>query len=179
MRSTVTEESGALQVSIPMKRRWLVIPFLLCWLTLWTYGGFETGSKLAKHFEFFDFVWMGGWAFGEFFAIAWCLRTLAGRDEITVHGDALTIRKQIFGVGLTKIYSIAEVRDLRFQPEMSAARRHRDSRIAFDYGAKTITFGDAIDEAEATQLITLIKTRSRFPQSLSSERSGIKFWQSD
>jgi len=62
---------------------------------------------------------------------------------------------------------------------MSAARRHRDSRIAFDYGAKTITFGDAIDEAEATQLIKLIKARSRFPERPSLEGSGIKFWQSD
>jgi len=162
-----------------MKRRWLVIPFLLCWLSAWTYGGWETGSKLAKHFEFFDFVWMGMWAIGEFWAIAWCLRMLGGRDEVTVSGDTLTIRKQIFGIGLTKIYSITETRDLRFQPEMSAARRHRDSRIAFDYGAKTITFGDAIDEAEATQLITLIEARSKFADCASLSGSGIKFWQSD
>ena len=168
-----------MRISIPVKRRWLVIPFLLCWLSLWTYGGLETGSKLAKHFDLFDFVWMGMWLIGEFWAIAWCLRMLAGRDEVAVSGDTLTIRKQIFGIGLTKIYSITEACDLRFQPEMSAARRHRDSRIAFDYGAKTITFGDAIDEAEATQLITLIKARSRFPERPSLEGSGIKFWQSD
>jgi hypothetical protein len=179
LRSTVSEDSGALQISIPMKRRWLVLPFLLCWLSLWTYGGWDTGNKLAKHFEFFDFVWMGMWAFGEFCVIAWCLRMLGGRDEVVVHGDTLTIRKQIFSVGLTKMYSISEARDLRFQPEMDAARRHRDSRIAFDYGAKTITFGDAIDEAEAAQLITMIKGRSRFSDSPSLEGSGIKFWQSD
>jgi len=101
-----------LRISIPMKRRWLVIPFLLCWLSLWTYGGSETGSKLAKHFDFFDFVWMGMWAIGEFWVIAWCLRMLAGRDEVAVSGDTLTIRKQIFGIGLTKIYSITEASTL-------------------------------------------------------------------
>ena len=62
---------------------------------------------------------------------------------------------------------------------MGAAGRHQDSRIAFDYGAKTITFGEVIDEAEAAQLITVIKGRSIFPNSPSLEGSGIKFWQSD
>jgi hypothetical protein len=133
----------------------------------------------VRHFEFSEFVWMGMWAFGEFCVIAWCLRMLGGRDAVAISGDTLTIRKQIFGVGLTKTYSILEARDLRFQPEMTAARRHRDSRIAFDYGAKTITFGDAIDEAEATELITLIKAHSRFAENASPKKSDIKFWQSD
>jgi hypothetical protein len=95
-----------------MKRRWLVIPFLLCWLSLWTYGGWETGKQLAQHFEFFEFAWMGMWAFVEFWAIAWCLRNLGGRDTVTVNGDTLAIRKQIFGIGLAKTYSTSEARDL-------------------------------------------------------------------
>jgi hypothetical protein len=136
-----------------MKRRWLVIPFVLCWLSAWTYGGWETGNKLAKHFEFFDFAWMGMWALGEFFAIAWCLRMLAGADVIMLSGDTVAIRKQILGIGPTRAYSTLEARNLRFQTEMGSGRGHRDSRIAFDYGSKTITFADAIDEAEATQLI--------------------------
>jgi hypothetical protein len=177
LRSTVSENSGALQISIPTKRRWLVIPFVVCWLSLWTYGGWETGSKLVKHFEFFEFTWMGMWAFGEVVAIAWCLRMLGGRDVVTVGGDTLTIRKQIFGIGLVNAYSIPQARGLRFQPEMGAGKRHQDSRIAFDYGAKTITFGDAVDEAEAMQLITLIKERGRFAESTSPEPAGIKFWQ--
>jgi hypothetical protein len=62
---------------------------------------------------------------------------------------------------------------------MGSGRGHRDSRIAFDDGAKTIRFADGGDEAEATQLITLMKAHSKFAEGAPPEKSGIKFWQPD
>jgi hypothetical protein len=38
---------------------------------------------------------------------------------------------------------------LRFQPEIGSGKRRNASRIAFDYGAKTLAFAEEIEEAEA------------------------------
>jgi hypothetical protein len=158
MRSTVVDDAGVLRISIPMKRTWVAL-FVAVWLILWTYGGTDVGRKLLHRFDPGAFLWMCFWVVAECFAVYFLLRTLAGSDTINANAGEFRLRKQVFGIGVTRTYLVSEMRDLRFQPEMGGGRSRRASRIAFNYGAKTISFGEEIEEAEAAQLVSMIEAR--------------------
>lgn len=70
----------------------------------------------------------------------------------------LSLRKQLAGVGLTREFEISSIAAFRFRPEHGSAKRHRESCIELDYGAKTYRFGTGIDPAEASQLLDLLAT---------------------
>jgi len=178
MRSTVSEDAGALRISVPMKRSWFVILFLVLWLGGWAIGWRETAKQLiSKPVQPFLLFWIAGWTLGGIWAAIWCLRMLMGRDILTLSGDSLVIRKQVLVFGWAKQYSRSQIRDLRFQPELQQGRAHQSSRIAFDYGAKTITFADGLDEAEANQILSRIRQHSNLRE-IPRDGSTIKFWQS-
>ncbi|HWX94212.1 MAG TPA: hypothetical protein VNY29_16415 [Terriglobales bacterium] len=120
---------------------------------------------------------MAGWALGEIWVVIACLRMLGGRDVVSLQSNKVELRKEIFGVGASKQYLGQQIWNLRFQPEMGAGRSHRDSGMAFDYGAKTITFASGLDEAEANQLVTLIKQRSNIAETPAPSKSTVRFWQ--
>lgn len=179
MRSSVFEEGGKLRIRIPMQRSILLCLFLLVWLTFWSYGGWDTIHKLLRQFDLFTLFWLGGWAAGELFVIFWLLRTASGFDLVTVTSECVAVRKSVLGIGPTRNYSPSDIRNLRFQPYLQRSRGSRPSGVAFDYGAKTVSFGDGIDEAEANQLISLIKSRCRIPETVSPTGTGISLWQHD
>ncbi len=176
MRSQVSDLGRDLQISIPPKRSWVVL-FFVVWLTFWTYAGIQSGHTLINHFSLFLCVWMLGWACGELWASYAILYAVGGREIILANSETLTRTTKLFGVGWSKSFSVREMRDLRFQPEAGSGKGRRASRIAFDYGARTITFAHDIEEAEAAELINRIKQRSNIAQTQSTQASGIKFWQ--
>ena len=178
MRSIVSDESGTLRITIPMRKR-LVLLFLSAWLGLWTVGGIAIGKQLRQKFNLFEAFWMCGWVMGEVMASYALLRMLGGRDIVQVSNGVLELRTQAFGLGFSKQYSILEIRDLRFQPETGGGKSNRDSCIAFDYGAKTITFGDGVDESEANQLIRTILDRHPSIQSSPAATPSKRFWQAN
>jgi len=178
-RSAILEEPGALRIRIPLRRTFLVILFLPVWLAGWSYGGWETGHRLFRQFDWFSFFWMGGWVLGECWAIYWFLRTVTGWDLLNAFAECLAVKKTTLGLGVTKNYRPTDIRNLRFQPQLQKARGSRPAGIAFDYGAKTVVFGDGIDEVEGNQLISLIKSRCGMTETapLTPAVSGITFWQ--
>jgi hypothetical protein len=175
-RSEVSDQGRDLRISIPPKRSWVLL-FFAIWLTFWTYAGLQTGRTLLSHFDLFLVFWMIGWAFGELWAGYAILYGIGGREIILVNSETLTRTTKLFGLGWAKAYIVREMRDLRFQPEVGSGRSRRASRIAFDYGAKTISFAQDIEEAEAAELINRIKQRCDIAQTPSPQESGIKFWQ--
>lgn len=177
MRSPVSDEAGELRISVPVKRGWVTL-FLLVWLTFWTYGGLQIGRRLLRKFDPGEFIWMCFWVVTECAAAYYFLRMLFGRDLVVANASEFCLFKQILGIGPSKIYIVSQVRDLRFQPEVSGGKSRRASRIAFDYGARTISLAEEIEEAEAAALIDLIRSRCNIPQSSSRTETGTKFWQS-
>jgi len=136
MRSTISEDSGTLQISVPMKRSWFAILFLVFWLGMWQMGWRDTAKQLSKDpAQPFLLFWIAGWTLGGIWAVAWCLRMLAGQDIVTVKEDTFDIRKQVLALGWTRQYLRPQRRDLRFRPEFRKGRGHQASCIAFDYGA--------------------------------------------
>jgi len=105
------------------------------------------------------------------------VRMLGGRDIIQVINGMVEIRKEAFALGFSKQYLMQEIRDLRFLPESGSGKRHSERSIAFDYGAKTIKFGDGIDESEAKQLIATIRDSCGLLQGQVRESASPRFWQ--
>lgn len=119
-------------------------------------NGSQTPSRLDSSKGF----WMCGWALGEVLAAFWLCRMLGGRDIFQTTNGMAKIRREIFGLGLsTKQYPLQGIRNLRYQPDTSSGKSERPSGIAFDYGSRTVFFGDGADEAEANQLIVMIALR--------------------
>jgi hypothetical protein len=95
---------------------------------------------------------------------------------VTVNSTAFTLTTKLFGVGKSKEYLVAKMRDIRFQSQIGAGRSTKPSRIAFDYGAKTIGFADDIEEAEAANLIAQINQHCQIASTPTPQQGGIKFW---
>lgn len=175
-RSSVTDEAEGVRISIPSKWSWVIL-FFAVWISLWTIGGISAARSLQRHFSLFLCFWLAGWTFGEFAVMYAILYAIGGREVIFASSGTLTCRTEIFGVGLAKSYQVREMRNLRFQPEAGVGKSHRASRIAFDYGAKTVTFGADLDEAEATALIDRIRQRCAITETSSPQERGSRFWQ--
>jgi hypothetical protein len=174
-RSVVSEELEGIRIAIPSKWSWVIV-FFAVWLSFWTIAGISAAHNLQRHFSLFLCVWLVGWTFGELAVTYAILYAIGGREVVQANSDTLTVRTEIFRLGLAKSYRVHEMRNLRFQPEAGAAKGRRASRIAFDYGANTVSFGSDLDEAEATMLISRIRERCAISDT-SSQGPGTRFWQ--
>ena len=92
------------------------------------------------------------------------LRQVAGRELVTLTLGALTIDRNVFGIGFTRRYDAAQITNLRVAPPVPTWNEPRRNwgafdhgMIAFEYGAKTVRFGAGVDEAEAAIIVAEIK----------------------
>ncbi len=161
-RHTTDYFSNQLTITIHSHKQWLQLPFLIFWLMGWTLGETAAINDIAHQGMsgegLFLLIWIAAWTVGGALALLTLLWILLGCETIAVNGRFLIHRRQILGVGLTKQYEIAHIRDLR--PALQPLSRSRQwprwgiySVIAFDYGAKTVRIGNSIDEAEAKQIV--------------------------
>jgi hypothetical protein len=82
------------------------------------------------------------------------------RERVAMDGLELSIRRELAGLGRTKRFASGEVRNLRYSPGFTTSTRFAPAAaIAFEYGARTYRFGLGIDQAEADDLIRVLKPR--------------------
>ena len=114
--------------------------------------------------------WLGAWTVGGCAAIAYWMWSVAGHEIISLTPTSLAIRRDILGFGRSREYDLPSVKNLRVDRApinnsftwSSPSRSMLGGAIAFDYGSKTFRFGGGVDEAEASQLIELLKSRYTF-----------------
>ena len=175
-RSTATETQDGLQIFIPARRNWFLIAFLGFWLTMWlSIGGTAVFTFAARAtrggFTLFTLAWSLFWAAAACATAYTWLWNVAGRDVVVVSDRALSVQRRIGPLPAGRRYEHAaeHVRDLRANPVVAGPWGAFGSSmrwggigaggIAFDYGSRTQRFGDTLDEAEAKQLVELIKQR--------------------
>ncbi len=123
--------------------------FLLSWFVLWTIGG---------GFVIYQLLW-----------------NVVGQERIWIDNTGLRIRREVLGFGVTRLYDLSAVSNLRVAwsqgplggmgrfddraKGMTLRQRPRRGMIQFDYGAKTVAFGESLDEAEARLLVADILRR--------------------
>jgi hypothetical protein len=169
-RSRFEERGDGVRVVIPARRRVFPTLFLPLWLVGWFFGeravlhtlfGAGRGDGLPSVFLL---VWLVGWTFGGGFAAFSLLWTLFGGEVVTLNGQFLTVRWEVLGVGRERRFDLAQVKDLRCSPLAENARSRSapwaGGLVAFDYGAKTMRFGQDLDEAEAKLIVQRLADRN-------------------
>jgi hypothetical protein len=161
-------------ITIPSRKHWTQIPFMCVWLLFWAFFLISSSTSFlldAPGFDPFFSLWTFIWLIGGIYPLSALAWQLAGVELVEISSYSLNIRWQIFGLGWTKAYVAGDVRDLRVSPRplVRYGRGNHlqsfwnlDGPITFDYGAKTVRFGDGVDEAEAKQIVKLIQ--QQFPQ---------------
>ena len=162
-------------ITIPSRKHWFQIPFLSVWLIFWSFGWLAAFTELAtvpSGGSLFLLVWLTFWTVGGLYAFSSLLWLLVGCEILSISTDKFVMRRQIGPLGRTRAFASLDLRDFRVTPVSRPwYGRHRqnlpvfwqfDGPITFDYGARTYYCGDGVDEAEAKQIVKLI--RQEFPQ---------------
>ena len=163
-RSRTSLTDDGVQVSIPARRHVPLLLFHAVWLVAWLVGGSmaiphafgDTGGP-GLFLKAWLLLWAGA-AVSVFFACAWTLR---GREIVTRRADRLTLKRDLFGMGRTREFDRAAITNMRVVPVTSPFESRAIvpipgmaiGRVAFDYGATTVRFADAVDEVEAALIV--------------------------
>jgi hypothetical protein len=102
-RFLINELPEGLRVTIPARRNWFILVFMLCWLGGWTFGEVSAFNQLvngkAGSGSWFLLFWLGGWTVGGLWAaytVAWMLNG----EEVVFAGRFpayLSVQKRVFG----------------------------------------------------------------------------------
>jgi hypothetical protein len=170
--SEARDTADGFQVVIPARRYVFLLIFLLVWLSGWAMGEVSVVSQLMKlgKVDWSMVFWLTGWTCGGMFASAAWLWLAFGREVVTLRSGELSVRREALGLGRSKEYDLAYVKNLRVSrvPSASSSPTGRlqfplkGGLVAFDYGAKTIRFGGSLDEAEAAQVVSDLQQRHAF-----------------
>jgi hypothetical protein len=117
-------------------------------------------------------VWLAGWTLGGIFVVSTILFMLLGKEIIEAGQGTISIRNQALFFLSPKVYDLNEVKHVRGVEEFSMyngfqfGRRQRgvfsnfnSGTVKFDYGLKTVRFGNDLDEAEARHIIERLKSK--------------------
>jgi hypothetical protein len=171
-RSTWREGTMGPEVVIPVRRNWPLLVVVPLWLGLWTSGmagvagEIRSGRARGGEAGFFE-VWLVMAVAGCAAVVYAWLRNAIGREVVGLRPGALVIRRDVAGLGFNREYSLADVRNLRVSvPPSDAGRWSSPIRlgrepgvIAFDHGARTVRFGEGLDEAEASLVLAELGVR--------------------
>jgi len=154
------EEGPGLRLTLPCKKDWFRILFFCVWMVFWYLGESSEIPKVVRGLRsgeapVFGLVWLVMWTFFGLFFSSWIVWRLLGSEVLGVANGRFTLRKQVAGIGRTREFDTSQIAVLRLRPEYGTGKGHRDSRIEFDYGAKTYNFAAGIEPAKASQLLGL------------------------
>ena len=174
-RHTASEQGGQVVIGIPPKRNLFIVGFLTLWLCGWAFGEVTASTGLFTTLwkgpgpgTAFLLVWLCAWTVGGAFAIYTWLWQVKGREVVTASPTALSIKREVFGLGPTRHYDASQVHRLRLAPISFNSADFRSGMafwgigggvLAFDYGFKTYRFGAGVDEAEAAAILQTIAAR--------------------
>jgi hypothetical protein len=179
-RFTTEAVPGGIRAVIPSRQNWFVILFLCAWLVGWAFGEIHAAQELLNPTEnsprLFLSAWLAGWTLGGAFALSAVLWQLGGKEVITVDLTTFEHRIEAFGIGKSKRYALAEIKNVRVAEYTPGGSSNQAAWIpplmgpghgplAFDYGARTFRVGPALEEAEAKLLLEQLTPR--LPRKLS------------
>jgi len=179
-RAKINDTINGLEIVIPSKKNFFIILFIAFWLMGWVFGEVAALKSLLFPDEEFAGIpslfligWLGAWTVGGAFAIYTWLWNIKGKEIIIINSEEISYKKDLFGFGRSREYTLAEIKDMRVIDKPSGfwgSQSYNDfwgfsvGVIGFDYGYKTYKIGNSIDEAEAKHIINEIS--QRFPISV-------------
>lgn len=181
---TLTEQSGALRITLPTGTNWVELILGTAATALFTKILLPAAiHSVQQHpWHIWDHMLMYG-GFGFALSLVSCLFlwvwTLLGKQHLMLDGVTLVHRREILGIGFSLEYDWRAVQDFRVRvqapaqnvPNSPAAANfvfnlRGTAVMAFDYGARTYELGKGLDESSARELVALIN--QRYPSTASA-----------
>jgi hypothetical protein len=173
-KAIIDERFDGIEIIVPVQKT-SQIAFLIIWLCAWLAGEVFVlpeilGSGKSGPPELFSIIWVIGWTIGGLFTIRMLIWYLIGKEIIKVGQGVLVIQKKGALFYKTKTYNLIEAKNFRAQEELVNPNVIGNNRsnpwklddkgtIKFDYGMKTIKFGDSLYEAEANAIIEKLRSK--------------------
>ncbi|RWY52243.1 hypothetical protein [Mucilaginibacter gilvus] len=172
-RAIITDNFDKVEIVIPGKKNYFILLFFSVWLVGWFFG--ETSVTrtrgIAAGTDLFLIVWLCGWTLGGIFVVSTILFMLLGKEIIEAGQGTISIRNRALFFLSPQVYDLNEVKHVRALEEFSIyngfqfGRReqkgflsnYNSGTVKFDYGLKTVKFGNDLDEAEARHIIERLK----------------------
>lgn len=169
-RAVLTDTLQGLEISIPAKRNFFVSVFLGVWLTGWLAGEVAAVGAISGMMGEIGGVWpvtiwLVVWSMGGIMALRVFLWMTFGKENVIFGRNEIVIKKSGLLLAQPQSYALKDVKNFRVFSAMPTRRKStpplaRNGTICFDYGFKTIRFGDSLDENEAGFIISkLIEKR--------------------
>ncbi len=186
-RYTTEDLGSCIRITVPSRKNWVAVAFLSFLLVVWAFVEIYAGRVLAAWLLLdkarivpggTSAILVGSVLLLIWFSIltvlgililrAW-LWQLTGKEAIEASDHSITIRRVILGFGRRYEYLAEHIKDLRASsvqssrtwPAIANSWGLSGGALAFDYGAKAVYFASGADEAEARQIVAMIK--ARFP----------------
>lgn len=142
----VEEIPGGLRIPMRAERSGCLLTFLTAWLFMWSIGSFMVVRSLFAAGNLAEtlllIVWLTAWAaFGMASAIALAF-VLDGREIITIDGNDISRRAEIFGIGYTRHWSTATVSNFRAEKAF----------LSFDVAGKSVRAGTNLTNSSAERI---------------------------
>jgi hypothetical protein len=195
-RAVANDSPEGLEIVIPAPRIWPAVIFLSLWLAGWATGEVfalrQILSPAPLPAKMFLAVWVAFWTFGGTAALSICVWMLVGHERVRLRPQALTIQREAFGLGPTRVYELDRVLNLRAQPmpplsdvTVAPGVQATDGKravtagqvktvmrvvgiggpgISFTYASRPVRFGVALDPMEAQMLVTQLQARHSFAE---------------
>lgn len=173
--SEIYRDGDKIEITVPSKKNWVVITSLTGWIGGWFMGEFYAIEQLLNEdtpIELIIFLtfWLMFWTLGGIVSILVFLWLIAGKEIISVNNGILKLSSKIFGLGPVKLYKISDIKLMTIVPgpdheKLKNSRSKNTLKsgfIEFKYGIKTIRFGRALDQSEATILVEAFKQNRNF-----------------
>jgi hypothetical protein len=175
-RAIINEDFNGIEINIPPKRNWALIIFLSFWLCGWLAGecfaiSSLTGVANNTAPDGFLALWLCGWTVGGFFAIRAWWWNIAGKEVINIGQGILSIDRKGALLNKIKSYDLNDTKNFRVQEDIASNGPFGGMRtnslwkignvgtIRFDYGMKTIKFGEGLDEAEGFYILQKLRNK--------------------
>ena len=169
MRSTIAEEPDRLQITIPAKRYWFLVFSLGLWLGGHTVGyinGFRrVGLGYITDLDIQGLLVVLGLDLFVLYGLYLWFWNMGGKELIIITSEAFFVRREIYGIGITKKFDLNKISDLRPATRdftLISWKWGMGECIHFSHGSKTYGFGKGLEQAEVHYLIQTITKRYDF-----------------
>jgi len=192
---SATREPGGLRVSLPVKserfRTLLNLVWLLAWaagevaMVLFLWGPWSSRESAPSVPLPMANVFLAVFSIGGGFVLWRWLWGMGGRETFLVSRHSLSARREIWGIGRSRIFDLEDIRSVRagrlkYRVIYPSWGRmfigHDESEIVIDSSGRTYAYGKRLEESEARDLADLLLEEMSFHyhnQLVSKARSAI------
>jgi hypothetical protein len=170
-KAKIDKSFNGLSIIIPTKKNWFTLLFMTTWMVGWFFGYITaagilfSGEAGKSGDDSFLYKWLFFWTVAGLVVTTILLWGYFGQEKFIMGQGEVLFEKTVFGIGQKKRLQLSEIKNFRAEfgsnnwlgRKRSVFSGFGPGKIKFDYGYKTYSFGLAVDDAEATYIVGLLK----------------------